>query len=107
MGEDVVEFAGFEGCASSREYYWHLAVDNEAQWDRFPDAFSYLWVPSDECDIRTFRAEELLKESEALGGVAAVQDENIVYMPQDTYINESIQTYTEFFNSLADALEKK
>lgn len=50
-------------------------------------------------------AEELLKESEALGGVAAVQDENIVYMPQDTYINESIQTYTEFFNSIADQME--
>mgnify|MGYP007050672931 CR=1 FL=1 len=34
-----------------------------------------------------------------------MQDENIVYMPQDTYINESIQTYTEFLKTLADGLE--
>ena len=36
-----------------------------------------------------------------------MQQGNIVYMPADTYTNESIQTYTEFFNSLADALEAK
>ena len=28
-------------------------------------------------------------------------------MPADTYTNEGIQTYTEFFNALADALEAK
>ncbi|GAA3511000.1 siderophore ABC transporter substrate-binding protein [Dietzia aurantiaca] len=50
-------------------------------------------------------ASELLSESAALQRVTAVQDENIVYMPADTYTNESIQTYTEFFNSLADQLE--
>ena len=50
-------------------------------------------------------ANELLAESEALQGVSAVRDGNIVYMPADTYTNESIQTYTEFFNTLADALE--
>ncbi|GAA4284281.1 ABC transporter substrate-binding protein [Brevibacterium daeguense] len=51
-------------------------------------------------------ANELLADSEALQNVQAVQDENIVYMPQDTYVNESIQTYTEFFNTVADAMEK-
>ncbi|MGO1315518.1 MAG: siderophore ABC transporter substrate-binding protein [Cellulomonadaceae bacterium] len=51
-------------------------------------------------------ANELLANSEALQNVTAVQEERIVYMPQLTYLNEGIQTYTTFFNSLADALEQ-
>ena len=50
-------------------------------------------------------AKEIIADSEALQRVTAVQEDNIVYMPADTYINESIQTYTEFFNALADQLE--
>lgn len=48
---------------------------------------------------------EIIEDSEALAGVTAVQDGNIVYLPTDTYTNEGIQTYTEFFNAFADALE--
>lgn len=51
-------------------------------------------------------ANELLKESAALKNVTAVKKNQIVYMPQDTYIDESIQTYTQFFNDLADAMEQ-
>ncbi|CAH0160313.1 siderophore ABC transporter substrate-binding protein [Microbacterium foliorum] len=51
------------------------------------------------------QASEILENSEALAGVTAVADEQIVYMPTDTYLNESIQTYTTFLNDLADALE--
>ena len=29
-----------------------------------------------------------------------------VYAPKDTYLNESIQTYSEFFNSVTEALAK-
>lgn len=50
-------------------------------------------------------AKDLLENSEALQGVTAVQQGNVVYMPADTYTNEGIQTYTEFFNAFADALE--
>ncbi|GAA1093421.1 ABC transporter substrate-binding protein [Nocardiopsis exhalans] len=50
-------------------------------------------------------ADKILSESEALAGVSAVENEQIVYMPIDTYTNEGIQTYTEFFNAFADALE--
>ena len=50
-------------------------------------------------------AENILTSSEALSKVTAVEDEQIVYMPVDTYTNESIQTYTEFFNAFADSLE--
>nr|WP_183501195.1 ABC transporter substrate-binding protein [Microbacterium invictum] len=48
---------------------------------------------------------EILEGSEALAGVTAVSEGNIVYMPADTYTNEGIQTYTEFLNDFADALE--
>ena len=51
-------------------------------------------------------ANELLANSEALQNVTAVKEQRIVYMPQYTYLNEGIQTYTTFFNAFADALEK-
>ena len=51
-------------------------------------------------------ANELLANSAALKNVTAVKNGNIAYMPQDTYVNEGIQTYTEFFNSLANKLEQ-
>ncbi|GEK78776.1 siderophore ABC transporter substrate-binding protein [Agrococcus baldri] len=50
-------------------------------------------------------AADILEGSEALTGVTAVQEGNLVYMPADTYTNEGIQTYTEFLNGFADALE--
>lgn len=50
-------------------------------------------------------AETVLENSEALQNVTAIQEGNIVYTPADTYTNEGIQTYTEYFNTLADALE--
>lgn len=50
-------------------------------------------------------ANELLETSDALANVTAVKEGRIVYMPADTYTNEGIQTYTEFFNAFADALE--
>ncbi|WP_309065873.1 siderophore ABC transporter substrate-binding protein [Microbacterium sp.] len=52
------------------------------------------------------QAAEILEGSEALTSVTAVKDEQIVYMPTDTYLNEGIQTYTTFLNDFADALEK-
>ena len=42
--------------------------------------------------------------SAALQNVPAVKNKRIVYMPADTYTNEGIQTYTEFFDTLADAM---
>ncbi|WP_062239572.1 siderophore ABC transporter substrate-binding protein [Brevibacterium epidermidis] len=52
-------------------------------------------------------AAEVLEDSEALGDVPAIKDDKIVYFPEDTYLNEGIQTYTEFFNSFADKLEEQ
>ncbi|WP_025778489.1 siderophore ABC transporter substrate-binding protein [Brevibacterium sp. VCM10] len=50
-------------------------------------------------------AAEVLEDSEALKDVPAIKDNAIVYFPEDTYLNEGIQTYTEFFNDFADKLE--
>lgn len=50
-------------------------------------------------------ADELISGSEALGNVTAVTEKRVVYMPANTYLNEGIQTYTVFFNALADAME--
>ena len=49
----------------------------------------------------------LWKSSQALAGVTGVEEGNIVTMPADTYSNESIQTYTEFLNDFAAALESR
>lgn len=48
---------------------------------------------------------DIIEGSEALANVTAIQQGNIVYMPADTYLNEGLQTYTEFLNAFADALE--
>ncbi|MBR8745276.1 siderophore ABC transporter substrate-binding protein [Nocardiopsis sp. MG754419] len=72
---------------------WILVMDRDAA------------VAADEAGYET--AENILSSSEALSGVTAVADEQIVHMPVDTYTNEGIQTYTEFFHAFADALEER
>jgi iron complex transport system substrate-binding protein len=52
-------------------------------------------------------AAEVIEDSDALAHVTAVTEGNVVYMPEDTYTNEGIQTYTEFLETFADALEGK
>ncbi len=51
-------------------------------------------------------AEDLIADSAALQNVTAVEEGNIVYMPEYTYLDESLQTYTEFYESVADAMEQ-
>jgi iron complex transport system substrate-binding protein len=52
-------------------------------------------------------AKQLLEDSDALKDVTAIKEGNVVFMPADTYTNEGIQTFTEFFTTFADALEGK
>ncbi|WP_420750141.1 siderophore ABC transporter substrate-binding protein [Rhodococcus sp. O3] len=52
-------------------------------------------------------AANIIETTEALKSVTAVKEGKVVYLPTDTYTNESIQTYTEFFNALADLLEQQ
>lgn len=51
-------------------------------------------------------AQQVIEGAEALKNVPAVQKGQVVHMPKDTYTNEGIQTYTEYFNTLADAMER-
>ncbi|GGG76578.1 siderophore ABC transporter substrate-binding protein [Corynebacterium pelargi] len=62
-------------------------------------------VNSDKPDYQ--RASKVIADSPALKNVKAVKDDQIVYAPQDTYVNESIITYTEMLNDIADAFEQK
>ena len=50
-------------------------------------------------------ALSVLSDSAALQNVTAVKENHIYVAPQDTYINESILTYTEILNGIADQLE--
>ncbi|RNE48710.1 siderophore ABC transporter substrate-binding protein [Corynebacterium alimapuense] len=50
-------------------------------------------------------AAGVLEGADALDNVTAVVDGQIVYAPEDTYLNESILTYTEILNEMADAFE--
>lgn len=50
-------------------------------------------------------AQQVLDQSQALQGVTAVQKGNLYIAPSDTYTNESIITYTEILNDLADKWE--
>ncbi|MEE6280227.1 siderophore ABC transporter substrate-binding protein [Georgenia sunbinii] len=70
---------------------WILVMDRDAA------------VAADDAEYSP--AAAVLEDSEALTGVTAIQQDNLVYMPADTYTNEGIQTYTEFFNAVADAFE--
>ena len=50
-------------------------------------------------------AAQVIEESDPLKNVTAIQEGQVVYAPEDTYTNESIITYTEILNGLADAFE--
>lgn len=86
-------------------------VSVEAIADSNPDLMVVLdrdasFAP-DERDEGSAPAAEVLEDSEALKNVPAIKDDKIVYFPEDTYLNEGIQTYTEFFNDFADTLEDR
>lgn len=50
-------------------------------------------------------AEDVIAGNSALQNVPAVTKGQVIYAPKDTYTNESIITYTEILNSMADAFE--
>ncbi len=51
-------------------------------------------------------AQDVIDNSPALQNITAVTEGKIVYAPNDTYTNESIQTYLELFGNIANALAK-
>ena len=51
-------------------------------------------------------AQDVIDNSPALKNTKAVTEGKIVYAPNDTYTNESIQTYLELFENITKALAK-
>lgn len=50
-------------------------------------------------------AKDVIESNTALAGVTALSAGQVVYAPADTYTNESIITYTEILNEIAEAFE--
>lgn len=61
-------------------------------------------IKADQPDYQ--KASKVIADSPALKNVDAIKEQHLVYAPQDTYINESIITYTEMLNDIADAFEQ-
>lgn len=51
-------------------------------------------------------AKDVLEQSEALQNITAIQENQLVYAPNDTYTNESIQTFIEIFNTITEHFNK-
>lgn len=50
-------------------------------------------------------AQEIITGNPALKELGVVKENHMVFAPEDTYTNESILTYTEILNAIADAFE--
>lgn len=61
-------------------------------------------ISSDEASVP---AQDVIDNAPALKNTTAITKGQIVYAPNDTYTNESIETFLEMFNDLADALAKQ
>ena len=66
--EDALEFAGFEGCASDREFFWHLASDREEQWNRWPKVSQWKWTPERDCNVRPLDGMAMVRDMAEGGG---------------------------------------
>ena len=51
-------------------------------------------------------ANDVIANAPALQNVTAVVENQMIFAPNDTYVNESIQTFTELFNTIAKTLAK-
>lgn len=82
-------------------------ISVEAIAESKPD---YLMVLDRDAGISTEEsakpAKEVLEASQALKDLDVIKNDKIYYAPNDTYTNESIITYTEIFNGLAELFSK-
>lgn len=73
---DVLEMQGFAGCASDREYRWHLGSEDD-QWYRFPEVTAYQWTPPASCNARQFDREDVIRDMVEKGGWLLLGGESI------------------------------
>ncbi|KAH9941120.1 uncharacterized protein BXZ73DRAFT_88307 [Epithele typhae] len=71
---DAYAMMGLEGCASSREVFWHLGADNEGRWDRFPGVASWRWEPPSGCTAEEASAGVLVRHLVEKGGWLLIGD---------------------------------
>ncbi|TEB28042.1 hypothetical protein FA13DRAFT_1755903 [Coprinellus micaceus] len=72
---DAIKFAGFEGCASSRQVAWALGADMPEQWDRFPNVTSWDWVPGEDCEgLEPWSKEKMVRHLVQDGGWLLIGD---------------------------------
>ncbi|TFY58088.1 hypothetical protein EVG20_g8289 [Dentipellis fragilis] len=73
--EDVFDFNGLQGCAADREFKWHLGVDHEEQFDRFPGMTSWEWTPAKSCKgVRQLESEAFVRDLVEQGGWLVLGD---------------------------------
>ena len=67
--DDVFAFNGFRGCASSREFWFHLGADDVERWGRFPGVTDWKWVPGETCKgLKELDGERLVRDLAERGG---------------------------------------
>ncbi|KAI0784628.1 hypothetical protein C8Q75DRAFT_375832 [Abortiporus biennis] len=72
---DALKFAGLEGCASDREFYWHLGSDTPETWNRWPEVTNWEWKPSSSCqNLIPFDREAMVKDMVEKGGWLLIGD---------------------------------
>jgi len=82
-------------------------VSVEAIAESNPDYLLVLDRDAATSDSETSKpAKDVIENAEALKNTTAIKNGNVVYAPNDTYTNESIQTFTEIFNNLKDVFSK-
>ncbi|KAI1785474.1 hypothetical protein LXA43DRAFT_976214 [Ganoderma leucocontextum] len=72
--QDAYEFLGLQGCASSREHWWHLAADKPELYDRFPAVASWEWSPPSDCAVRDLDPSAIVKDLVEQGGWLLIGD---------------------------------
>ncbi|EGO00375.1 hypothetical protein SERLA73DRAFT_168148 [Serpula lacrymans var. lacrymans S7.3] len=65
---DALAFAGFAGCASDREFHWHLGSDTPSQWNRWPGLASWIWHPDPDCSVRPLDGPDIVRDLVMGGG---------------------------------------
>ena len=82
-------------------------INIEAIAQSNPDWFFVLDRDAGVAGTDSLPAKDVIDNSPALQNTTAVMEGNIVYAPNDTYTNESIQTYIKLFGNIAAAFENK
>lgn len=96
---NALDFAGFGGCASSREINWHLGVDVQEQWDRFehPGHMDWEWkVDDDICLIELLESEKLLRHLIRDGGWLLLGGKSDT-MSQSFVLKDMLMVYVRFY----------